>query len=303
MRTTIGLNLASFAARSLSSIKIEGDQMPNDWPKKPIRWIENRRLHVSIPFTWNLPEVFNDLCQRSFEYDDAIVGGPAVKLMPDFFDQIPGVIVGDHYPGVLQKMNPKATRTTIGCVRRCPYCAVKRLEPKFTELDDWPDLPEVVDNNLLASSTPHFDKVIDRLLKHDYAIFNSGLDTRLLTPYHAQRLAELNNPIVYLALDSMSYIDAWTDALFLLRSAKLPKKSIRTYALVGFNSDPGEAWERCEYIESFGVKAFPMFYRPLDALSKTDLTDDQKRLGWTDFERRKIMQWFYKHKKAVEYAG
>ena len=29
------------------------------------------------------------------------------------------------------------------------------------------------------------------------------------------------------------------------------------------------------------------------------MTPEQAEGGWTDYERRKIMQWFYQHKEAV----
>ena len=277
--------------------------MSNDWPKRPVQWIEDRRLFISIPFTWNLPEVYRRLWQRSIEWDRAIVGGPAVQLMPDFFDDIPDVETGDHYPDVLSKINPYATRTTVGCPRNCKFCAVDRLEPVYKELDDWPDRPEIVDNNILGASLKHFDKVVDRLLKHSYPFFNGGLDARLLTKYHAERIAELPNPNLYLALDNMRQCDAWSDAFEYLRNAGIPKRGIRSFVIVGFDSDPADAWDRCNFIEAYGVKPCPVWFHALDALERNIVTEDQKRLGWTDFERRKIMQWFYKHRKAVEHSG
>ena len=47
------------------------------------------------------------------------------------------------------------------------------------------------------------------------------------------------------------------------------------------------------------VGLLPMWFHRLDQLEKNIVTDDQAELGWNDYERRKIMQWFYKHKKAV----
>jgi len=152
-----------------------------DWPKKAFYWIKDRILHVSIPFAWELPKVRQCFQQRSMFWDHALVGGPAVELIPDYFADFDFVSIGHEMPGMLQKINPLATKTTIGCINRCRFCAVPKIEGKFKELDDWPDLPIICDNNLLASSQPHFDRVIDRLKKHEWADFNQGLDARLLT--------------------------------------------------------------------------------------------------------------------------
>jgi hypothetical protein len=270
------------------------------WPKKHISWIKDRTLFVSTPFTWELPVVRQQLfSQLSIEWDRAVVGGPGIYLKPDYFSDIPEVEVGYSYPGILQRINPMATRTTLGCPNKCSFCAVPTIEPEFIELDDWPNLPVICDNNLLAASINHFDKVIDRLLMWGQADFNQGLDARRLTDYHAMRIAEIKEPIVYLALDNMKGMDAWGCAYNRLRSVGLAKRKIRSYAIVGFNSDPGEAWDRCNWIQRHGVKAYPMFYHPLDTLKRNTVTRRQQALGWNDYERRRIMQWFYFHKRAV----
>ena len=75
------------------------------------------------------------------------------------------------------------------------------------------------DNNLTAASYSHFDKVIDRLVKWGWADFNQGLDSRLLTAYHAERIHEIKKPIIRLALDSMFDQYEWLKAVDVLRSA------------------------------------------------------------------------------------
>lgn len=268
-----------------------------DWPKQEFSWIENRTLYVSIPFTWNLRRVWNDLNQHSFDWDRATVGGPATQLMPGFFDDLDHVQVGAEMSGVLQRINPMATRTTTGCIRSCGFCGVRKLEGDFRELSDWPDKPVICDNNLLAASTSHFNRVIDRLVKWGWADFNQGVDARLLTLDHARRIAEIKKPVVRLALDSMDVVDDWEKAYRKLRKAGLPKKAIRSYALIGFNSGPDEAWHRCEYINAHGIKSLPMWYHPLNTFENNIVTSEQEQLGWSDFERKLIMQYYYQRGK------
>jgi hypothetical protein len=137
------------------------------WPKGPTFWIKEQTLYASIPFTWNLMEIEREILRGySFLYDKIILGGPAVYLMPDFFKNYSIITVAPSHEGVLQMVNPFATRTTVGCPNKCSFCGVRKFEPTFKELTDWPDLPIICDNNLLAASQQHFDKVIDRLKKH-----------------------------------------------------------------------------------------------------------------------------------------
>lgn len=264
-----------------------------EWPKKYISWIDKKILYISAPFTWELPKIRRLLIQKSFNWEKAIVGGPAIYLMPKYLEGIKNVVIKNNYEGVLQRINPMATKTTIGCVRRCGFCGVWRFEGKFKELNNWPDLPIICDNNLLASSRKHFDKVIDRLLLWDFSDFNQGIDTRLLTNYHAKRFSELKNTIIRLALDDFSYKDQWQKAHQKLRKVGLPNTSIRSYALIGFDSGPEEAWQRCEWITKQRVLVLPQWYHSLNQLKKNIVTKEQEKLGWNDFERVLIMRYYY----------
>lgn len=269
-----------------------------DWPRGPFSWDEDRTLFISIPFTWNLPEIRRDLEHGSFLFDRAIVGGPAVDLLPDFMKGIPGVEIGRTSPGILQRVNPLATRSTESCPRRCDFCGVGRgmIEPGgFRELPEWPDLPIYCDNNLFASSLPHFDRVISRLKVWGWCDFNQGVDARLLTPYHAAKLKEVGAPLVRLALDHPGGREAWLEGFGMLRAAKIQKKAVRSYALVGYDTGPEEAWERCRWIEKHGVRVLPMWYHRLDALEYNAVTLDQKKLGWTDEKRKDLMMFYYQH--------
>ena len=165
-----------------------------EWPKAPYRWQEGETLYISVPFTWNLPAVRNELQQGSWFWKRAQVGGPAVDLMPDYLADIPNVTVGGSMENVLQRINPDATRTTLGCIRKCAFCGIGtgKIEPGgFRELEDWPDGPIVCDNNLLAASDAHIEKVCFRLKQYGWADFNQGLDVRLMTPERAKLLASI----------------------------------------------------------------------------------------------------------------
>lgn len=267
-----------------------------EWPKGPYSWQEGDTAYVSVPFTWNLPEV-----ERMVECDlfaaRWIVGGPALTLMPDFFQDYPHVEVRQEMPGILQRVNPGATRTSLGCPNNCAFCSVDKIEGEFRELEDWPDLPIICDSNLLATSLAHFDRVLDRLVRLGTADFNQGLDCQLLTDYHARRIAEITKPMVRLALDSDAEKKNFGRAVELLLAAGIPKRAIRAYCLVGFRHGPEDDWRRCEFVESFGLKALPMWYHPPAVLKHNSVTPRQSHaLGWTRKLQRQIMQWYYQHR-------
>lgn len=269
------------------------------WPNKPTYWEEDGVLYISIPFTWNLPEVISPL-KRGFRlHKKVVVGGPAVQIMPGYFSKLDFVEERSEYHGALQRVNPLATKTTTGCIRKCQFCAIGQglIEPGgFKELSDWPDLPILTDNNLFVSSKEHFDKVVDRLIKWGWADFNQGVDCRLLDEYKAGRLAEIKKLTIRLALDSKAQKDDWGRAFDLLRSFKISKDKIRSYVLIGMDSGPEDAWERCEWIDKQGPLPLPMWFHKLDSLKVNQITKDQKALGWNYLEYRGIMAWYYHHK-------
>jgi len=219
--------------------------------------------------------------------------------MPDFLADLDFVTIGGDAPGVLQRVNPMATRTTTGCVRACPFCGVRRIEPTFSELEDWPDRPILADNNVLAASPEHFDRVMDRLESSwGWADFTQGIDSRLLNRHHAARFARLRDPRtrIRLALDSMDYAEQWLAAMETLSRAGVRKHAIYSYAIVGFRDTPEEAWRRCDFVKSQGVTVLAMRYHPLDALERNVLTRVQREAGWTDAEFKRLMGFYWRRR-------
>lgn len=209
--------------------------------------------------------------------------------MPEYLAGI--AEVRKTYPGVLQKIQPLATRSTVGCPNNCAFCGVDKIEPRSVELPQWPDRPVYCDNNILASSRKHFDRVIERLKKHNFADFNQGLDTRLLTKYHADRFSELNNPTLRLAWDTPSQESAFMYAFQLLRNAGIAKKYIRCYVMIGFRDTPENAYYRLTTVKSLGIKLMPMRYNPLDTLKRNTYVDEAA--GWTNDLLKDYMKYFF----------
>ncbi len=269
------------------------------WPKDITTWQDGDTAFMSVPFTWLLPKAARRLRQGDLFAGKWVVGGPAVKLMPEFLENSKNVTVstGDM-AGVLQRVNPRATRTTVGCPRRCKFCGVGqgKIEGDFRELDDWPDLPIICDNNLTAAGPEHFERVIDRLMAHRRCDFNGGFDARLVSFWHARQIARLPRAIVRLALDRDADRHVWHTAVDRLLTAGVAKSRIRSYVLCGFEGTPSEDWRRCEFVEWHGVMALPMWFHRLDCLQYGEVTAEQQQRGWTKAGQRELMQWYYKHR-------
>jgi hypothetical protein len=293
-------NACTPRSQALSEVQREEDEQGCIvWPKKEFVWYDGGVGYISIPFTWRLPFAKKRIQQGELGVNRWVVGGPAVQLMPEYLSSLSCVEIGEHYQGILQKINPLATRTTVGCPNKCKFCGIGqgRIEAGgFRELNGWPDLPILCDNNLLRSSMAHFEKVVGRLVEWGWCDFNQGLDARLLTNDHALLLSKIKNPKIRLALDHDNIRDSWGRAFELLRSAGIRKNLITSYVLVGFRGAPAEDWARCEFIKSFGIDPYPMWYHSLNTLEYNHVSDHQKRLGWTERLRIQIMSWYYKRR-------
>jgi hypothetical protein len=274
-------------------------------------WAENGTAYVSCVFSWLLADA-RDQCIALLSRGYRVrAGGPAVALNPDYLADLPVTLSPDP-PGLssgtgspsgrgevraLARHHPAATFTTRGCVRRCGFCAVPRIEGDLVELDDWEPRPVICDNNLLAASKAHFGRVVDRLKaahgrrrsskKRPRVDFNQGLDARLLTQYHADRLAELDC-MVRLAFDHLAVESQFMRAFERLRQAGIPKRRIRVYVLIGWKDTPEDAAYRLQLIQGLHLLPFPMRFEPLDARERGAYVGP----GWSDAELRRFMKYW-----------
>lgn len=261
------------------------------WHGGTAEWTEDGTAYLSVVFTWDLPAAYQRACWLRAEGYRVRAGGPAISLMPDYLRGV-AEVGGDM--DALPHHNPNATFTSRGCIRACPFCAVPRIEGQLRELDDWPVRPVLCDNNFLACSRAHFDRVIDSLKPLTGVDFNQGLDARLLTPYHAQRLAELDCT-VRLAWDHISTGNAFMAAFERLRKAGIPKSRIRCYVLIGYRDTPDDALFRLRTVRNLGIHPNPMRYNPLDTLER----DRYVAEGWTDRQLTRMMRYW----SRLQYTG
>ena len=247
------------------------------WSNGIAEWIEGNTAYVSAVFSWNIDKAY----MRCVFYKSAgyhvRCGGQVVKMNPDVFADFDT----SGEVNALTHHNPDATFTSRGCIRNCSFCLVPKIEGKLRELDEWEVKPIICDNNLLATSQAHFDKVIDRLLeaKLNGIDFNQGLDARILTDHHAQRFAELpKDTIIRLAWDHIKTETLYRQSFERLTTAGIKPSQIRTYVLIGYQDTPEDARYRLESVRSLGALPNPMRFQPLDAIKRNIYVGE----GWTN---------------------
>lgn len=255
------------------------------WSGGFVEWICDDVAYLSVVFSWQLQEAYQRaVWLRALGYD-VRAGGPAVTLNPGAMS---GVAELGGELNALRHHHEMATFTSRGCPRKCSFCAVPKLEGDLVELTDWKVFPIICDNNFLACSRKHFDQVMNKLKWIPKVDFNQGLDVRLLTKYHAERMAELDMLKVRLAWDDSRMEQKFLSAHQILRDAGFKKQEISVYVLIGWNDSPEDALYRLETIRKLGAWPFPMRYQPLDTAKRNSYVDQ----NWTDQELKRYARYW-----------
>jgi len=260
-----------------------------------------RRIEVTSLFTfaWKPVHEAIEFYHKMFPEAEITVGGIYATLMPDHIQKaFPFVKV---FKGLHQKAEEYLPAydilksvdkwkdwkksilfTTRGCIRKCPFCVVPKIEggmkePKFSILPlIHPDHNEVViwDNNFLAS--PYAKQILMELRDGGYrADFNQGLDARLMTEEFAGLLADIKSPSIHMAYDWPWEGPYILKAINLLADAGYRKKNLIFYVLHNFydfkyqkGDTPEDFFHRIRDLMEWGASAYPMRFIPLDSLTR-----------------------------------
>jgi hypothetical protein len=222
----------------------------------PLFDLKDMPVRVSVTFSWDIPRGFRFYDAWRARCTDVQIGGPAFERSA----------VGNGMDFVAGRfLKTGVTITSRGCNRKCPWCIVPSHEGPLVELRRIEPGYIVQDNNLLACSRAHIERVFDMLMQQPRAaVFAGGLDATLLKQWHIDwfkhkgfRLGE-----AWFACDSSESIRNLAHVADLMSDFPLRKK--RCYVLIGF--DPSDtpilAEKRCEAVLLRGFCPFAMLYQP-----------------------------------------
>jgi len=251
------------------------------------------KFWVTTVFTYDMPAVAKIIYNLRPRKKRILVGGIAATLFPGYFERL-GVevhkglipeaeeIPPDH--SILpEKPDYSISHTSRGCLRKCGFCMVSKLEPEFIDRLAWPqDILEgterilFYDNNWLAKPITKLRRDVKNISRFTKAgiksvDFNQGLDCRLIDEERAELLASIPIYPIRFAFDNKAE-DAYLQRA-INKLADLGKKSFSYYALYNFKDSPGDFYYRIREAsvlrEKCGVEiaVFPMKYQPIDELS------------------------------------
>jgi hypothetical protein len=169
-----------------------------------------------------------------------------------------------------------------GCVRRCPFCVVPRLEgsisPVLSNVQNYiyPGHKRIIllDNNFLAS--PNWKIILKELKEINLpADFNQGLDARLMDEEKAGMLANLKVSTYRFAYDYLGEKAAVSAAIDMLSDQGIKRRYILIYSLYNFYDEnktigdtPKTFLKRINDVLEMGCTIYPMRFEPLNSLKK-----------------------------------
>ena len=193
--------------------------------------LEIDRVHISVTFSWDMPEA-----ERLYKEWSTIapveIGGPATGARGEDFT--PGKYLKQGY-----------VITSRGCPNRCWFCGVWRREGgavrELPVTEGW----NILDDNLLACSGIHIKKVFAMLSKQKRRLFfTGGLEAARLKPWHVEELVRLKPAEIFFAYDTPDDREPLYEAGKLLKAAGFNScNPLRAYVLIGY---PGDTFEKAE---------------------------------------------------------
>lgn len=272
-------------------------------------------IYVTSLFTYAWEPVHEVIRFYSSKYKKAevIVGGVYASLCQNHLKESFGDRI-EIYQGVVPELDdllpaywliPEWKSSILfssrGCIRKCSFCSVPQLEPKFQARASikhliYPDHKKVTlwDNNILAS--PYWRDIFDELEESGLEVdFNQGLDARLLTEEIAFRIKRMKVPIVRLAYDSKGIKTSLRRAIGLLRDVGIDGRRIVVYCLYNHLDTPEDFIERIKDLVDWGVVSYPMRYQALEPGPK----DGYISPNWT----KEQLEMIAKARRVIGYGG
>lgn len=245
-------------------------------------------VYISALFTWEVPDIIK-VAQWFKSSTRVEIGGPAATLMADHIYEKTGIMPHkgldtrfDQQPGLYFY-----AFTSRGCPKSCRNCAVPIIEPDFFEYPDFQVANLIGDNNILACSMGHQEKVAEQILSSgmEFVDFNSGFDVDFFNENHLELYHQLPLRTWRFAFDRLSQEQHLRRCIAMLKEAGIQRRhQITVYCMVNYEDTPEEAEYRAKTIYDLGALPFVMVYRPLNwAKRERWLNEHWERRQLADF--------------------
>jgi len=289
------LKIGSYHKRLGDSVQL----VRGDLPKKKV-FFDPDIVMVSSLFTYWSGYVARTVrhYKRLFPGARVVVGGIFASLMPDECRRVTEcdeVYVGLYKGGIAEMeridfsllpedVDYQVIHASRGCPRRCPFCGVWKIEPRFTwksSIRNEIVKPKLIfyDNNLLAN--PRIENILGEIIEFGFSKgtpysryqvkceSQSGLDGRILEekPHLARLLKKARFHTPRIAWDGpVSEHKRIQNQVQVLLSAGYRAKDIFVFMLYNYTITYEELKQKLDFCWRWKVRVADCRFRPLDSL-------------------------------------
>lgn len=207
---------------------------------------DHKEVHISCAFTWDKPQA-KSLAEAWQKVSPTIkLGGPAHDDPGETFE--PGMYVRQ---GI--------TFTSRGCPNNCKFCFVPKREGKLREIEI--KAGNVInDNNILACSKKHREKVYTMLKTQKRIEFKGGLEASRLTDWDIEEFRKLRIKQLWFACDHPNAIKIIQKVAPKLYKAGYKRDHLHCYVLIG--DDMTENENRLKAVFEAGMLPYAQLFQP-----------------------------------------
>ena len=245
------------------------------------------KIYVTSLFTWAWRPVWKTVAYYKTQFPDVplTLGGIYASLLPDHAKRSganevhPGLFgkADDFLPDyrLVPEWKSSLMFASRGCIRKCGFCAVPKLEGAPTDLKYsirhliYPGHTSVTffDNDILGM--PNWRDLFDELAELGMKVdFNQGLDARLVTDEVAEKISKLRMDAVRMAWDYEGIRPTVERAINILSAHEISRRNMIFYALFNYVDSPEDFFRRVRDLLNWGVVVYPMRFEPLTTLEK-----------------------------------
>jgi len=253
--------------------------------EQPGMFDEADEVHISVAFTWDLPDA--ERLEKQWRHvAPTLIGGPATGERGEWFT-----------PGMY--LRPGYTITSRGCPNHCWFCSVWKREGQ-----DVRELPitagwNVLDDNLLACSEEHIRAVFLMLVKQKHKPeFTGGLEAKRLRIGQAIVLKALHPKQLFFAYDTPDDLEPLRRAGEMMLATGFTEAShaLRCYVLCGWPKKNGRKADTMDAAQVRIQQALDCGFTPMAMLYRDGkgLRDET----WMRWARKRIRPAIIHSKKS-----
>jgi hypothetical protein len=271
-------------------------------------------IYITSLFTWAWKPVWDAVHYYKAQFPNAPInlGGIYASLLPEHakLSGATNVHVGLHYGAercipdydLVKEWDTSLIFASRGCVRRCGFCSVPKLEGKPSNLIY--DIRSLIlprhkrvaffDNNILTVdnwksvfiTVRDMNKIVD---------FNQGLDARAITDEVAEIISTMRFELIRMAYDYIGTRNYVKRAIDILAGHGIDKRKLIFYCLYNYTDGPEDFFKKVRDLLNWGVVAYPMRFEPLCTLDKGKYVAPK----WT----AKELEMVAKARRVIGYGG